>query len=455
MKKILLIALTLMFSFNLKAGAFDDVPVDHWAYDAVEYLAAKGYVIGYPDEEFKGDQQMTRYEWAVMLARLERDLNMRFSAEGGGTPDDVSGLMAMLRSEFDAELAEVRAAIAANELRIDALSGEVMDLWEEIDNLDDRMSRIGPGGGPGFAFTYGFEWNEQQGISAMPGGPAPMPGNNEENLWGHMRMDMAHESGDFMFGMSLQTEMDDAAQGEKNMFMRQGPWVPLTSNDFSQQGNGDARNWIFDLHETYMVYNGKSSANGLDYVVGKFEPFWTQSSFSWNPYETFEGFVIGGELKQYRFVTGWMDDSDNNAGGEVTFLQATSDSLVFGLPGTFGWTENGGGKIGSLSSTLNLISKDLKVTYLWDAGAQSSSDSSYEIKTNINLLEGWNGSLAWRKTGTSSNVFGQFYDNVDYISLGVSRNAADNVKMSWMFDWGNTTSNDNSWQLSWNVKGSF
>jgi|GEM_PF-2648602 len=445
MKKILLIALAFVFSFNLKAGAFDDVPVDHWAYDAVEYLAAKGYVIGYPDEEFKGDQQMTRYEWAVMLARLERDLAMRFGGSEGGTPDDVSGLMAMLRSEFDAELDEVRAAIAANDLRIDALSGEVMDLWSEVENLDSRISRIGPGGGPGFAFTYGFELNEQQG-----------GGSNEENLWGHMRMDMAHESGDFMFGMSLQTELDDARQSMKNIFMRGGPWVPLTSNDFDNNQNGDSRNWAFDLHEAYMVYNGKSSASGLDYVIGRFEPFWTQSNFSWNPYQAFEGAVIGGELKDYRFVTGWMDDNDG-FGSEVTFLQATSDSLVFGLPGTFGWTENSGGKVGSIASTLNLINKDLHVTYLWDTGSQNTGDSSYEVKTNVNLLDGWDGSLAWRKTGTTSNMFGSFNNGVDYLSLGLSRQAADNVKMSWMFDWGNNAAggNDNNWQLSWNVKGSF
>ena len=164
---------------------------------------------------------------------------------------------------------------------------------------------------------------------------------------------------------------------------------------------------------------------------------------------------MGGELKDYRFVTGWMDDSDG-FGSEVTFLQATSDSLVFGLPGTFGWTENSGGKVGSIASTLNLINKDLHVTYLWDTGSQNSGDSSYEVKTNVNLLDGWDGSMAWRKTGVTSNMFGSFNNGVDYLSLGLSRQAADNVKMSWMLDWGNAAgSNDNNWQLSWNVKGSF
>ena len=64
--------------------------------------------------------------------------------------------------------------------------------------------------------------------------------------------------------------------------------------------------------------------------------------------------------------------------------------------------------------------------------------------------------MAWRKTGVTSNMFGSFNNGVDYLSLGLSRQAADNVKMSWMLDWGNAAgSNDNNWQLSWNVKGSF
>ena len=438
MKKILLIALTLMFSFNLKAGAFDDVPVDHWAYDAVEYLAAKGYVIGYPDEEFKGDQQMTRYEWAVMLARLERDLNMRFSAEGGGTPDDVSGLMAMLRSEFDAELAEVRAAIAANELRIDALSGEVMDLWEEVDNLDDRMSRIGPGGGSGFNFHYGFEMNEQS------------MGNNNQNLWGTARMDMAHESGDFMFGLSLQTWGDDAAM--KNMFGTPWKsWVPL-ENSFAN--TGDPFDWDFMLHETYMVYNGKSSDYGLDYVAGRFEPFWSQTNLTWNPRTAFEGFVIGGEIKQYRFVTGWMQNANN--GEDTNFLQLSSDSLVFGVPGTIGWTEDGlDNKAWSLGSNINLINKDLAVNWMWaDNGNRDAS--SFEVMTGVDLLDGWNGKLAWRKVGTGHvSNFGSYAAGVDYWSLGVSRMAADNVKMSWVFDTGQTASLGSGWQLSWRVEGDF
>ena len=49
---------------------FADVPTDHWAFDAIAELAAKGLVEGYPDGTFKGDRAMTRYEMAMVVARI-------------------------------------------------------------------------------------------------------------------------------------------------------------------------------------------------------------------------------------------------------------------------------------------------------------------------------------------------------------------------------------------------
>ena len=46
---------------------FPDVPKEHWANEAVETLHGNDILDGYPDGEFKGDKQMTRYEYAQML----------------------------------------------------------------------------------------------------------------------------------------------------------------------------------------------------------------------------------------------------------------------------------------------------------------------------------------------------------------------------------------------------
>ena len=50
-----------------KRTSFPDVPKEHWANEAVETLHGNDVLDGYPDGEFKGDKQLTRYEYAQML----------------------------------------------------------------------------------------------------------------------------------------------------------------------------------------------------------------------------------------------------------------------------------------------------------------------------------------------------------------------------------------------------
>lgn len=48
---------------------FSEVPADHWAYDALSRLQAEGVIRGYGDGTFRGDQPITRYEIAQLVAR--------------------------------------------------------------------------------------------------------------------------------------------------------------------------------------------------------------------------------------------------------------------------------------------------------------------------------------------------------------------------------------------------
>jgi hypothetical protein len=49
---------------------FSDVTADQWYAEAVDVLAAGGYLSGYPDGTFRGDETLTRAEFAVILARF-------------------------------------------------------------------------------------------------------------------------------------------------------------------------------------------------------------------------------------------------------------------------------------------------------------------------------------------------------------------------------------------------
>ena len=71
MKRLVITTLlVLALTVSAFAGSFADVPSNHWAYEAVNELVAAGLIQGYPDGTFKGQNNLTRYEVATMIARL-------------------------------------------------------------------------------------------------------------------------------------------------------------------------------------------------------------------------------------------------------------------------------------------------------------------------------------------------------------------------------------------------
>ena len=52
------------------ANPFADVPTNHWAYYDVTELAADGIIDGYADCTFLGNRKTTRYDVAIMVAKL-------------------------------------------------------------------------------------------------------------------------------------------------------------------------------------------------------------------------------------------------------------------------------------------------------------------------------------------------------------------------------------------------
>ena len=74
---------------------FQDVPKDHWSYDAVTQLAADGILEGYGDGNFRGNQALTRYEMAQMIARAMAKENI---------PAADQNLLDKLAAEYQDEL---------------------------------------------------------------------------------------------------------------------------------------------------------------------------------------------------------------------------------------------------------------------------------------------------------------------------------------------------------------
>ena len=63
-----------LFILSKERSTFPDVPSERWDAPAVETLHANGIIQGYPDGTFKGDQPMSRSEYAKMIYELAEKL---------------------------------------------------------------------------------------------------------------------------------------------------------------------------------------------------------------------------------------------------------------------------------------------------------------------------------------------------------------------------------------------
>lgn len=130
MKKTLVSALTTALVVGAAsttfaaANPFADVPADHWAYDAVSELQAKGVVNGYAiDNTFRGNQNMTRYEMAQIVAKAMAKIESGDSAS--------KAMVDKLAAEFRDELANLGVRMDDLESRMDNVkhSGFIRYRW--------------------------------------------------------------------------------------------------------------------------------------------------------------------------------------------------------------------------------------------------------------------------------------------------------------------------------------
>ncbi|MBF1760264.1 S-layer homology domain-containing protein [Veillonella sp.] len=92
------------------ANPFSDVTPDSWAYQAVSQLAQSGIVNGYPDGTFKGQNNITRYEMAQMVAKAMANQD-RANAEQ-------QAMINRLADEFSNELNNLGVRVSRLEDRV-------------------------------------------------------------------------------------------------------------------------------------------------------------------------------------------------------------------------------------------------------------------------------------------------------------------------------------------------
>jgi hypothetical protein len=131
MKRLARLAFVTGLAVSLCAGVgrgvatatpFSDVPANHWAYQYIQSLAADGIIDGYPDGMFKGDRPLTRYEMAVVVARVIAKLQENQGSKGPSKED----------------LDKLQKLIDALKDELDALGVRVTNLEDSLDALEQR-----------------------------------------------------------------------------------------------------------------------------------------------------------------------------------------------------------------------------------------------------------------------------------------------------------------------------
>lgn len=142
---------------QLPPDSFKDVPSEHWAYQSVDALRAKGILVGYPDGLYRGKRTLTRYEFAVALKRALDQIQATPGDKGpagapgqpgpagaageagpagpkgdsGIGPEELAALKKLL-DEFKAELSNLGVNVNAINAKLDKLARDVAALKTEI-----------------------------------------------------------------------------------------------------------------------------------------------------------------------------------------------------------------------------------------------------------------------------------------------------------------------------------
>jgi hypothetical protein len=186
-----------------------DVPFDHWAYDAMQKLVDAGIIIGYPDETVRGDRAMTRYEFAMAIARLmdkipnpeelrgpagaagERGPGGPAGADGklgppgergaqgpqgpGMPPDEIRALVNKLLDEFRDDIAKVQEDMKDARADIDDLDARVTTLEKNADRphaiawLNYRIGLVGDQFFSEHADTFDSEYDVLTAVLGIEG----------------------------------------------------------------------------------------------------------------------------------------------------------------------------------------------------------------------------------------------------------------------------------------------
>lgn len=191
MKKTLFLAMTIAMGITASAYAanpFSDVPAGHWAYDAVNKLAAEGVVEGYPDGTYGGDRLMTRYEMAQIVAKaMANGANVdKLAAEFAGELDSLGVRVANLEKKADnvritgqiryeygdrnGDMQKTKGKVAQHRLRSRIfVNGNINEDWSYTGRFENNQSLKNSSGDDTLKFNQAYVSGRLGGVKVIAG----------------------------------------------------------------------------------------------------------------------------------------------------------------------------------------------------------------------------------------------------------------------------------------------
>jgi hypothetical protein len=133
-----------------------DIKPDHWAYAAVQDLAGKGLIKGYPaDGKFLGARTLSRYEMATIIERVINRMDDLLSKKAAPSGDDTKadkadleklkasvGEIRDLVEEFKKELLVIGSDLKTAQDDITTLKQQVAQLTDKVNGFDQRINDV-------------------------------------------------------------------------------------------------------------------------------------------------------------------------------------------------------------------------------------------------------------------------------------------------------------------------
>ena len=294
-------------SFAAMTNPFMDVPMNHWAYDAIGQLAVHHIVDGFPDGLYKGSQPATRYEIASVVARALAVVDMTKASK-----QDVE-MLKRLVVEFKDEL--------------EALGVRVDELDERVAVLESRL------GGWALHGSLVVEVKYRKAESSYTEKPDSTVGfdearilidrwfgeNDEYHFFARMRNDNTEYARFDRFYVSMPFFMDTKFTLGRFNFNKGGAYVPdiantggwfgdpvisnLTVTGFALEKNLGMGNLLFYVAHDDKTPNAEIKAGQYKNVAADWNSFGSINHYSWQFFAMGQfqfteniGFDLGGQL---------------------------------------------------------------------------------------------------------------------------------------------------------------